>query len=166
MPTVPIDDWGDSVFLALTTALNNFLAAIPAIVGALVILALGWWLSGILARLASRALDRGGADRLFAQHGGREMYGQAAAQVVPSRVGGELVKWLIRLVALVAAANLLGLTQISTLLNSVLLWIPNLVVAAVILLLARLIVRLLRGLIEVGAGHMGFSDASLLGRVA
>ena len=166
MPTVPINDWGDSVFLALSTALNNFLAAIPAVIGALLILLIGWILSNILGRVTSEILERAGADRLYAEHGGREMYGEAGSRIVPSRVAGELVKWVVRIVFLVAAANVLGLTQISELLNQVILWIPNLIVAAVILLVAPLLARFVRGLIEVGAGQMGFSNASLLGRIA
>jgi len=69
-------------------------------------------------------------------------------------------------VFLVAAANVLGLTQVSELLNDVLLWIPNLIVAAIILLVAPLLARFVRGAIEVGAGEMGFSNAPLLGRIA
>jgi hypothetical protein len=76
------------------------------------------------------------------------------------------VKWLVRLVFLVAAANLLGLTQVSVLLNQVILWLPNLAVAAVILLVAPLIGRFVRGLIQVGAGQAGFTNAALLGRLA
>ena len=161
MPT----DWRDSFFLAASAALNNLLAAIPAIIGALLILAIGWILSGILARLVSGLLSRAGADRLFAEHGG-EVYGSRAETFKPSVVGGELVKWLIRIVFLVAAANVLNLPQVSELLNQVLLWIPNLIVAAIILLVAPLIARFVRGVIEVGAGRMGFTNASLLGRIA
>jgi hypothetical protein len=58
------------------------------------------------------------------------------------------------------------MTQVSVLLNQVLLWIPNLLVAAVILLVAPLVARFVRGAIEVGAGEMGFSNAPLLGRIA
>jgi hypothetical protein len=166
MPTVPINDWGDSVFLAVSTALNNFIAAIPAIIGALLILLIGWILSNILAAIADRVLEGVGADRLYAEHGGKQVYGDAVGRVVPSDIGRELVRWVIRLVFLVAAANVLGLTQISLLLNQVILWIPNLIVAAVILLVAPLIGRFLRGLIEVGAGQMGFTNAALLGRIA
>jgi hypothetical protein len=166
MPTVPIQDWGDSVFLAISTALNNFIAAIPAIIGALLILLIGWILSNILATIADRVLEAVGADRLYAEHGGQQVYGEAVGRVVPSDIGRELVRWVVRLVFLVAAANVLGLTQISELLNQVILWIPNLIVAAVILLVAPLIGRFVRGLIEVGAGQMGFSNASLLGRIA
>ena len=67
---------------------------------------------------------------------------------------------------LVAAANVLGLTQVSELLIDVLLWIPKLIVAAIILLVAPLLARFVRGAIEVGAGEMGFTNAPLLGRIA
>jgi len=56
--------------------------------------------------------------------------------------------------------------EVSVFLNQVLLWIPNLIVAAVILLVAPLIARFVRGMIEVGAGEMGFTNAPLLGRIA
>jgi len=163
--TQPIEDWGQAVFLSLTTALNTLLAAIPAVIGALVILIIGWILSGILARLVSGALRRAGVDRMFAEHGGA-VYGQRAQQFQPSTVAGEIVKWAIRLVFLVAAANALGMPQVSQLLNQVLLWIPNLVVAAIILLVAPLLAQFVRGAIETAAGGMGFSNGRLLGQIA
>jgi Conserved TM helix len=165
MPTVQISNWGDAVFLSLSNALNTFLAAIPQVIGALLIILIGWIIAGILARIVTELLRRAGADRLFAEHGG-EVYGAQSRKIQPSVVAGELVKWLIRIVFLVAAANVLGLTQVSELLNDVLLWIPNLIVAAIILLLAPLLARFVRGAIEVGAGQMGFTNARLLGRIA
>jgi hypothetical protein len=165
MPTTTISTWGDAVFLSLSNALNSFLAAIPLVIGALIIIVVGWIIAGVLARVVTELLRRAGADRLFAEHGGA-VYGSRSKSFQPSIVAGELVKWLVRLVFLVAAANVLGLTQVSILLNDVLLWIPNLVVAAIILLVAPLLARFVRGAIEVGAGQMGFSNAALLGRIA
>ncbi len=165
MPTVQVSNWGDAIFLAASNALNTFLAAIPAVIGALIIILIGWIIAGVVARLVTEVLRRAGADRLFAEHGG-EVYGSQSRKVKPSLVAGELVKWLIRIVFLVAAANVLGLTQVSQLLNDIILWIPNLIVAAIILLLAPILARFVRGAIEVGAGQMGFTNASLLGRIA
>lgn len=165
MPTTDISDWGDAVFLSLSNALNTFLAAIPLVIGAMLIIVVGWIIAGILARIVREVLRRIGADRLFAEHSGR-VYGDRTRDIKPSIVAGELVKWLVRLVFLVAAANVLGLTQVSELLNDVLLWIPNLIVAAIILLVAPLLGRFVRGAIEVGAGEMGFTNAPLLGRIA
>ena len=157
MPTVEVSNWGDAIFLALSNALNSLLAAIPLIIGALVIIVIGWIIAGIVARIVTGLLRRAGADRLFAEHGG-DVYGEQSRKVQPSVVGGELVKWLIRIVFLVAAANVLGLTQVSLLLNDVLLWIPNLIVAVVILLVAPILARFVRGAIEVGAGETGFTN--------
>ena len=161
----PINGWGDAIFLSVTNALNTFLAAIPSILGAIIILIIGWFLSGIAARLVSRALKAAGADRVFAQHG-EGVYPQGAMRYQPSMIGGEVVRWLIRIAFLIAAANVLGLPQVSLLLNQVLLWIPNLIVAAIILLVAPVLARFVRGAIEVGAGQMGFTNAPLLGRIA
>jgi hypothetical protein len=165
MPTTDITDWGDAVFLSVSNAINAFLVAIPLVIGALLIIIVGWIIAGLLARLTSEILRRVGADRLFAEHSGR-VYGDRTKSIKPSVVAGELVKWLVRLVFLVAAANVLGLTQVSELLNQVLLWIPNLIVAAIILLIAPVVARFVRGTIEVGAGEMGFTNAPLLGRIA
>jgi hypothetical protein len=165
MPTVAISNWGDSIFLGLSNALNTFLAAIPNIIGALVVILIGWVIAGVLARVVTGALQRVGADRLFAQHGAA-VYGSQTKSIKPSVVGGELVKWLVRIIFLVAAANLLGLTQVSQLLNDVLLWIPNLIVAAIILLIAPVLARFVRGAIEVGAGEMGFTNGRMLGQIA
>jgi hypothetical protein len=165
MPTTTISSWGDAVFLSLSNALNSFLAAIPVVIGALLIIIIGWIIAGALARLVEEVLRRAGADRLFAEHGG-QVYGSRSRNIKPSSVASELVKWLVRLVFLVAAANVLGMPEVSQLLNNVLLWIPNLIVAAIILLIAPLLARFVRGAIEVGAGQMGFTNAPLLGRIA
>lgn len=155
----------DQIALSFNTVVGDLVEALPNIIGALVLLLVGWILSGIIGRIVTRVLEGVGADRMFAQHGA-SVYGQSGRSFTPSKVAGEVVKWLIRLVFLVAAANLLGLTQISDLLNRIILWLPNLVVAVVILLVAPLIGRFVRGAIEVAAGEAGFSNAGLLGRIA
>ena len=165
MPTTTISDWGDAIFLGISNALNTFLAAIPQVIGALLIVLIGWIISAALARLVTAGLRRTSADRLFAEHA-EPVYGEQTSAFEPSVVAGEIVKWIIRLVFLVAAANVLGMPQVSQLLNEVLLWIPNLIVAAVILLVAPLLGRFVRGVIEVGAGQMGFTNGRLLGRIA
>jgi hypothetical protein len=160
-----VTDWGDAIFLSITNALNTFLSAIPQIIGALLILLIGWIIAGIVARLLQELLQRAGVDRLFAKHGG-EVYGARSTELRPSRIGSEIVKWIIRFVFLVAAANVLGMPQVSVLLNQVLLWLPNLLIAVIILLVAPLLGRFVRGVIEVGAGQMGFGNARILGRIA
>lgn len=166
MPVVqPINDWGDAILLALTNALNTFIAAIPGVIGALLIIVIGWFLSGIIGRIVARALKAVGVDRLFAQHG-QGVYPERAMKYTPSVVAGEVVKWVIRIIFLTAAANVLGMPQVSALMNQVLLWIPNLIVAIIILLVAPILARFVRGTVETAADGMGFSNGALLGRIA
>ena len=146
-------------------AIGDLIGALPAIVGALLILLVGWTISIVVGRIVTELLRRLGADRLYAQHAGG-VYGAQGATFAPSRAAGSVVKWLIRLFFLIIALNSLGLTQVSVLLNQVVLWLPNLLVAAIILLVAPLLARFVRGAIEVGAGQMGFTNATLLGRIA
>jgi len=164
-PFVQVQNWGDAVFASITNTLYTLLGAIPLIIGALVILIIGWLLSNALAGLTGRGLKAAGADRLLATHGA-DVYGDTIQRWPASRIGAEIVRWVTRLIFLNAAANVLGLTQISVLLNAIVLWLPNLLVAAVVLLVAPLIGRFVRGAIQVGAGEMGFSNAQVLGQLA
>ena len=70
MPTTDISDWGDAVFLSLSNALNAFLNAVPLVIGALLIIIIGWLIAGLLARITTEVLRRVGTDRLFADHAG------------------------------------------------------------------------------------------------
>ena len=164
-PIVQISSWGDAVFASLTNTLYTLLGAIPQIIGAILIVIIGWIISNVLAGLTRQVLIRAGADRLFATHGAAT-YGNVTRDWPPSRMCAEVVRWLIRFIFLNAAANVLGLTQISALLNQIVLWLPNLIVAAVILLVAPLIGRFVRGGIEVAAGEMGFTNGRVLGQIA
>ena len=73
MPTTTITDWGDAIFLGISNALNTFLAAIPQVVGALLIILIGWIISSALARLVTAGLKRTSVDRLFAEHAGARL---------------------------------------------------------------------------------------------
>jgi len=158
-------DIGDAIYQGFATSVNSIVNALPRLIGFLVILIVGWIISGIVGRLVTTVLQKAGVDRMFLQHG-TAAYGQSAQRFTPSVIAGAVVKWLIRFVFIIAATNLLGITQVSVLLNEVLLWIPNLIVAVIILLLAPVVAKFVRGAIEVGAGQMGFSNARVLGRIA
>jgi len=164
-PIVQVQSWGDAVFASISNAVYTLLGALPEIIGAIIILIIGWIISNVLARLTRAAVERSGADAMFVTHGA-DVYGDVSRQFRPSSVSAEIVRWIIRFVFLIAAANVLGINQITQLLNQVVLWLPNLIVAIVILLVAPILARFVRGAISVGAGEMGFTNASLLGRIA
>ena len=50
MVPVPVRDWGDAIFTSITQALALFLAAIPKIVGFIIILAIGWIVASLVGK--------------------------------------------------------------------------------------------------------------------
>jgi len=73
---------------------------------------------------------------------------------------------VVLLIFFIAAANFLGWPQVSNLLNGFVGWLPNLIVAVIIVVAAPIVGRLLRGAIQTGASQTGFGNGALLGRMA
>ena len=164
--TTTVSNWGEAVMLSVTTALMNLLGFLPALIGAILILILGWIVSGILAGLVERGLKAVGFERAAETTGIAGFVRQAGSGWTASKIVAEIVKWFIRLIAIQAAASVLGLAQISQAINAVLLWLPNLVVALVIIVVAALVANFVAGIVRGSASEMGFSAPGLLANIA
>ncbi len=161
-----VQNWGDAVLVSVTTALQNLIGFLPALVGAILVLVIGWIISGLLAGLVERVLKTIGFERAAQTTGISGFVQQAGSDWTASRIVAEIVKWFIRLIAIQAAASILGLTQISSAINAVLLWLPNLVVAIVIIVVAALIANFVAGIVRGSASEMGFGSPDLLAGIA
>jgi hypothetical protein len=161
-----VQDWSDAVMVSVTTALQNFLGFLPALVGAILILILGWIVAGLLATLVERGLKAVGFERAAQTTGISGFIQSSGSSWTASAIVAEIVKWFIRLIAIQAAASILGLDQISQIVNAILLWLPNLVVAIAIIVIGALIARFVGGLVRGSTAKMGFSNPELLGNVA
>lgn len=158
-------DLGETLRLSFNEVVNDLVSALPAIIGALIILVVGYIVARIVSGIVRALLQRVGVDRAFAQHGSG-VYGNASNALAPSRLGSLIAFWLIMLIFLIAAANFLGWPQVSALLDDFVGWLPNLIVAVIIVVAAPIVGRLLRGAIETGASQSGVGNGRLLGRMA
>jgi len=155
----------DTLVDSFNQVVNELVTALPAIIGALLILLIGWIVARIVAGAVRGLLRRTGADKSFAERGG-EVYGERTETLAPSNLAGMATFWVIVLVFLIAAANFLNWPQVSALLNDFLSWLPNLIVAVIILLGAPIVGRLVRGIVETGSAGAGLTSGYLLGRFA
>ena len=161
-----VQDWGDAVFVSATEALQNFLGFLPALIGAILILVIGWFVAGLLAGLVERGLKMVGFEKAASTTGISSFIQRSGSTWTASAIVAEIVKWFIRLIAIQAAASILGLDQISQINNAILLWLPNLVVAIAILVIGALIARFVGSLVRGTTAQMGFGDPELLGNIA
>src|SRR5215207_7864998 len=161
-----INAWGAALTTSLATALSLFLGAIPRIIGFLVIIIIGWLISGALAAAVAAVL-RAIKFNVLAQNSGFQGFIQnMGLRTDPSGLLANIVKWFVRLIVLVVAFDALGLPAVSQVLQQFLLWIPNLVVAVVVLVIAGLAANALSNLIRGATAQAGIGNADLLASIA
>ena len=161
-----ITDWGAAVMTSLTAALSLFLAAIPRVFGFLVILVIGWLIAGLLAAAVAALLRAVRFNDLAQRSGLAGFVHNMGVRTDPAGVLADIVKWFVRLIVLVVAFDALGLPAVSSILQQFLLWIPNLVVAVVVLVIAGLAANALGDLIRGSAAQAGFDNPDLFATIA
>ena len=139
---------------------------IPNLVGAMVLVLLGFVVAKLLDTLLSKVLAKIGLDRLMAGTGLTKMIGRVGIQVSVSTLIGKIVYWFILLVFLVSAAELLGLERVSATLDVLALYVPKVFGAALVLLAGVLLAQLLNGVVRGAAEGVGLEYANGLGRIA
>ena len=78
---------------------------------------------------------------------------------------GEIIKWVIRLVFIEMAAEQLGMPQVSQIINQILGFIPNIIVAIIILGVGAFLGKLLGGIVHGGASEAKIGNPGLCCRV-
>ncbi len=124
----------NAVASSLQNILERFITFIPVLIGALVILIIGWLIAVAVGNLVARLLKAVKFNELFDRISGfRSALHKAGMELnAPAFVGG-IVKWLIIIITLLAASDILGLSGVSLFLNQIIAYIPNIVVAAVMI---------------------------------
>src|SRR5829696_10340354 len=145
---VPVRDAGEAFKASLAGAMNTFLSAIPRIIGFAVVLIIGWIISSLLARGVQALLHAVRFNDLARRSGFADFVQKMGVRNDSAGVIANIVKWFVRLITLVVAFDTLGLPAVSNVLQQLLLWLPNLVVALVVLVIGGLAANALQGLVR------------------
>jgi hypothetical protein len=157
-PVQAVRDWGDAFMASLTSALALFLAAIPRIIGFLVILLVGWFIASLLAKGVAALLRAVRFNDLAQRSGFSGFVHNMGVQTDSAGVIANVAKWFVRLIVLVVAFDALGLPAVSDVLRQLLLWLPNLVVALVVLVIGGLAAQALGNLVRGATAQAGFTN--------
>jgi hypothetical protein len=162
---VPVRDAGDALRASLAGALNTFLSAIPRIIGFAVVLIVGWIISSLLAKGVAALLHAVKFNDLARRSGFADFVQKMGVRDDASGVIASIVKWFVRLITLVVAFDTLGLPAVSNVLQQLLLWLPNLVVALVVLVIGGLAANGLSQLVRGTTAQAGFTNPDMLATV-
>jgi len=148
----------------LDTAGESLGGFLPRLGGALVLLVVGILVARLVGRAVEKALSAGGADGLAERGGVHDALEQVGLPRSIARVLGRAVRWGLTAVVVFAALSLLGLMFLSDALNEGVLLLPNLLVAALLLLAGVVLAGLARDRVERLTGQMDLPIS--LGRLA
>lgn len=132
-------DWVTITFGALENIWIGFLNFLPALIGAIIVLIIGWFVAIGLGKLVSEVLKQLKFNQLFEKGTLKDALEKAQIKVDPSGFIGAIFKWVLFFVFLLAAVEILGLTQFASFLRDVLNFLPNVVVAALIFVVTVII---------------------------
>ena len=156
---------GEATWYSFTQALNTFMGFLPALLVALIVLIVGWFIASFLARLIARGLNAIGLERAVERSGIGRFIEQSGSRWTMSEIIAALIKWSIFLIFIQAAASLLGMAQITAIINSVILFIPKLIVALAIVVIGSLIAKFVAGLARGTLAEMDVGSAGLFAKL-
>lgn len=140
---------------------------LPAILAAVIVFVIGWIVGVILYRVIVEIVRVLRLDDALKAAGMNDAAKRAGFSLDIGRFLGTLVMWFTVLVFLVASLEILGLTRVTVFLQTVvLLYLPQVIVAALILILTAIVAEVVRGLVSGSARAAGAHGANLAGTVA
>jgi hypothetical protein len=161
-----ITEWSTALMSSLAAAMALFFSGIPRILGFAIIIIVGWIIATLVMK-AIVAVLRTIKFNDFAQRSGFAGFVQKmGADTDPAGMIGAVIKWFVRLVVLVVAFDALGLPAVSDVLRQLVLWLPNVVVALVVLVIAGLAANAFSNLVRGAAAEGGLQKPDLLAKVA
>jgi Conserved TM helix len=138
--------WSDK----LENGFQGFFDFIPSLIGFLVILILGYFVAKIVAGALARILHRAGLDRALTQGQGGAYVSKLTSS--PARLLGKLAFWVVFLGALSLAVSVLGIEALTDFVGAIFAYLPNVVAALLIFLVAGAIAA---GVAALAARTMG-----------
>src|ERR687893_1550431 len=140
------------MFQPLQDALSAFLSFIPQLIGALIILIVGYVIAKALQAIVGRVLEGIGFDRWMERGGIKQFFDRADTEHTPHSILGRLVFWFVFIIAITMAADALGIPQVSAVLAQLIAYIPSIIAAILILILAALLANFLASIVRGATG--------------
>lgn len=160
-----IQTWG----MVFTQSLQNVWLGVadflPVLVVAIIIFAIGWILATLVEKLIEHLFKALKIDSALRSAGLEDVVKRAGHNLNSGLFVGALVKWFVIVVFLIASFDVLGLSQVNLFLQQVVAYLPQVIVAVLILMVAMVVGSTMERIVTASAkaAHMG--SAPMLGHV-
>ena len=135
-----------SISDSVMQTVSSVIAFLPALIAAIIILIIGWVLGRILGRVVSRVLDKIGVDDALRKTSFGKAIEESGTHIV--HLFDLIVRWFIYLIAILAAIDVLNFVALSDLFNSLILYLPHIVMFLIILVAGFILIDYFADLIN------------------
>jgi uncharacterized protein YacL len=129
-------DPGFNILQSLQSAFTTFANYLPQLVGALIVLVVGFIIAKLIDKAITKGLQKAKVDQKLKSGGGAGYVEKLAAQGSPSKLVGRVVFWVIMLFVISSAVGTLGIPALTGFMNQVLAYLPNVLAALLIFIVA------------------------------
>jgi len=143
-----VEDWLNTTIEALQNVWQGFINFVPNLIGAIIVFLVGWVISVAVGKLVAEILKKAQFNKIFEKGAWKTALQRADIDVDASAFIGAIFKWILLIVFLIAAIQILGFSQLKDFFTSVLAYLPNVVVAAFIFVIAVIIADILEKVVR------------------
>ncbi len=158
-----LSDWLDITKESLMNVWQGFIDFMPRLIGALILFIVGWIISVAIGKLIAEVLRKIKFNRIFEKGGWKSALEKAEIKVDAAGFIGSIIKWVLMIVFLAAAIEILGFVQLTGFLTDVLNYLPNVVVAAFIFVIAVIIADILEKVVRASVEGIKVGYGSIVG---
>jgi len=158
-----VQNWLDVVVGSLQRLWIGSVEVLGNLIGAILILIVGLIVASGIAALVERVVALIQIDKALTSLGLQEYFDRAGMKINSGKFFGRIAYWFLVVVFLLAAADVLGFYTLSNFLKEVLFYIPNVVVAALIILASVVVGHFLRGLVRASVKSAKLHASNFLG---
>jgi len=146
--------------------LTRIMAYLPVILGALVILIVGWIVAKAIRRLVDWLLKAIRFDALADKAGISEILKKGDLKITAGEVISSIVYWLIIIMVLVMTVDALGLPKSSDILESLFAYVPKVIAALLVLVVAMFLASFVSGIVRTAAANANLPKPQILAGVS
>jgi len=157
-------NWGDAFTYSLQSIWASFIDFVPRFLFAVIVFIIGWVIGSIIGKAVEQVIAALKVDKLLEGAGADSMMQRTGMRLNIGGFIGGVVKWFIIVVFLVASLDILSLTAVTDFLKTdVLGYLPNVIVAALVLVIATVIADFMGKVVTTSAKAGGVRSANFLG---
>jgi small-conductance mechanosensitive channel len=158
--------WADVLSRSFQNLFSGVVQFIPNLIVAIVIFIVGWLIGVGVGRVVKQVVDALRVDHALRATGIERVLSRAGFQLSAGKFLGFLVEWFFIIVFLVAALDVLQLTTVNLFISQVVLgYLPQVIVAVLILLVAAVIAEAAERVVSGSARAAQLSSAGLIGKI-